>query len=193
MAKEGEADMGAAGMDKEMVEVGSMEFAMATVIAEAEALDPVTLEEARRRMDWLKWDLVIKVELEALKKVGTWGVIERPRGKILLHANGYCTSRRMQLERSSATRFDSLQKGLLRSMAWNITRPLHQLPNLLLFTQYSLLLLAIIGQSTCLISTVLSFVGNLMMITNISWSNCLAMKDLTPKKIVSSKLYNLWT
>ena len=54
MAKEGEADMGAVGMDKEMVEVSSMEFAMATVIAEAEALDPATLEEARRRMDWLK-------------------------------------------------------------------------------------------------------------------------------------------
>ena len=58
-------------MDKKMVEVGSVEFAMAAVIAEAEALDPATLKEARRRMDWLKWDLTIKVELEALKKVGT--------------------------------------------------------------------------------------------------------------------------
>ena len=45
MAKEGEEDAGAAGMDEEMVEVSSMEFAMATVIAEAEALDPAMLEE----------------------------------------------------------------------------------------------------------------------------------------------------
>ena len=32
-------------------------------------------------MDWLKWDLAIKAELEALKKAGTWGVIERLRGR----------------------------------------------------------------------------------------------------------------
>ena len=59
MAKEGEEDTGAAGMDKEMVEIGSMEFAMVAVIAEAEALDPASLEEARRWMDWLKWDLAM--------------------------------------------------------------------------------------------------------------------------------------
>ena len=34
MAKEGEVDTGAAGMDKEMVEIGSMEFTMAIVIAD---------------------------------------------------------------------------------------------------------------------------------------------------------------
>ena len=71
MAKEGEEDTGAAGMDKEMVEFGSVEFAMTTVITEAEALDPATLKEVRRRMDWPKWDLAIKAELEALKKAGT--------------------------------------------------------------------------------------------------------------------------
>ena len=81
MAKEGKEDAGAAGMDEEMVEIGSMEFAMAAVIAEAKALDPATLKEARRRMDWPKWDLAIKAELEALKMVGTWGVVERPRGR----------------------------------------------------------------------------------------------------------------
>ena len=35
MAKEGEVDTGAAGIDKEMVEISSMEFTMAIVIAEA--------------------------------------------------------------------------------------------------------------------------------------------------------------
>ena len=68
-------------MDNEIVEVGSMEFAMDTVIAEAKALDAAMPEEARRRVDWPKWDLVIKAELEALKKVGTWGVVERLRGR----------------------------------------------------------------------------------------------------------------
>ena len=81
MAKEKAVDTGAARMDKEMVEVGSIEFAMAAMIAEVEALDLAMLEEVRRRMDWLKWDLVIKVELKVLKKAGTWGVIERLRGR----------------------------------------------------------------------------------------------------------------
>ena len=68
-------------MDEEMVEIGSTEFSMATVIAEAEALITAMLEEAMGRMDWPKWDLEIKVELEALKKAGTWRVIERPKGR----------------------------------------------------------------------------------------------------------------
>ena len=38
-------------MDEEMVEISNMEFAMATVIAEAEALNPATLEEVRRSVD----------------------------------------------------------------------------------------------------------------------------------------------
>ena len=37
-----------------------MEFTMAAVIAEAKALDPAMLKEARRRMDWPKWDLAIE-------------------------------------------------------------------------------------------------------------------------------------
>ena len=81
MAKEGEADTGAAGMNKEMVDIGSIKFAMATVIAEAETLDPALLEGVRRRMYWLRWDLAIKVEFVALKKAGTLGVIERLRGR----------------------------------------------------------------------------------------------------------------
>ena len=74
-AKEGEADTGAVGMNKEVVEICSMKFKMAAVIAEAKVLDPAMLEEVRRRMDWPKWDLAIKAELEALKKAGTWGVV----------------------------------------------------------------------------------------------------------------------
>ena len=54
---------------------------MAAVIAEGKALNPATLKEVRRRMDWPKWDLAIKAELELLKKAGTWGVVERLRGR----------------------------------------------------------------------------------------------------------------
>ena len=44
-------------------------------------MDPLTLEEAMRRPDWPKWDLAIKTELDALKKAGTWGIVERPKGR----------------------------------------------------------------------------------------------------------------
>ena len=54
---------------------------MATAIAESEAMDPQSLEEARRRRDWPRWEEAIKVELDVLKKAGTWGVVERPRGR----------------------------------------------------------------------------------------------------------------
>jgi hypothetical protein len=67
-------------MDEDFVGLGSVEFAMAGAIAEAEALEPASLEKAWRRKDWLKWDEAIKVKLDALKKAETWGVVERPRG-----------------------------------------------------------------------------------------------------------------
>ena len=63
MAKEGEADTGAAEMDEEMVKISSIKFAMATVIAKAKALDPAMFKEVRKWMDWPKWDLVIKAKL----------------------------------------------------------------------------------------------------------------------------------
>ena len=100
-------------------------------------------------MDWPKWDLAIKEELEVLKKVGTLGVGERLRGETLLHANRYCTSRRTQPGGSSTTRPDLLPKALLKSTAWIIMKCSHLLPNSHPFEQYSPSLLAIIGPSIC--------------------------------------------
>ena len=36
-----------------------------------------------RRPDWPKWDIAItgKDELDALKRAGPWGIVERPRGR----------------------------------------------------------------------------------------------------------------
>jgi len=52
-------------------------------------MDPGTIEEARRRTDWPKWEEAIKVELDALKKAGTWGIVERPGEGTLCSANGF--------------------------------------------------------------------------------------------------------
>ena len=54
---------------------------MAAVTSEIEEIDPLSLEEAMRRPDWPKWDLAIKTKLDALKKAGTCGIVERPKGR----------------------------------------------------------------------------------------------------------------
>ena len=58
-----------------------IEHAMATAVSEIEAIDPQSLEEAMRRPDWKKWEAAIQEELGALKKAGTWGIVERPKGR----------------------------------------------------------------------------------------------------------------
>ena len=52
---------------------------MAAAVSEIEAINPQSLEEAKRRPDWPKWQIAIKEELNALKKAGTWGIAERPK------------------------------------------------------------------------------------------------------------------
>ena len=54
---------------------------MAAAISEAEALDPTSLEDAKRRPDWKRWEKAIQDELDALERAGTWKLVERPRGR----------------------------------------------------------------------------------------------------------------
>jgi transposase InsO family protein len=53
------------------------DFAMATVMAGAEGIEP-TYQEARRRSDWPRWHEAIQVELQNLKTSGTWEIVKRP-------------------------------------------------------------------------------------------------------------------
>ena len=53
-------------------------YAMVAGITETEALEPTTIEEARRWPDWAKWDEAIKAELRSLDDAHTWDVVERP-------------------------------------------------------------------------------------------------------------------
>lgn len=62
---------------------------MAAAISELEGIDPQSLEEVMRRPDWPKWEWAIQDELTALKKAGTWGVVEDQRKETLLKINGY--------------------------------------------------------------------------------------------------------
>jgi hypothetical protein len=43
--------------------------------------DPLSLQEAMRRPDWPEWDSAIKIELDALKKAGTWEIVKKPENR----------------------------------------------------------------------------------------------------------------
>lgn len=57
-----------------------MEFVFAAETADAEALEPRTLAEAKRRPDWPHWEKAIEEELATLKAAGTWRLEEAPPG-----------------------------------------------------------------------------------------------------------------
>ena len=72
--------------DGEANEQGGVEQAMAATISEAEALDPTSLEDAKRRPDWKRWEKAIQDELNALEKAETWKLVERPRGRNIVES-----------------------------------------------------------------------------------------------------------
>ena len=49
-------------------------------IADAEALEPSSLAEAKHRPNWLQWEQGIREELVMLNKAGTWELVEPPAG-----------------------------------------------------------------------------------------------------------------
>ena len=42
-----------------------------------EGLEP-DYKDAKKRLDWPKWQEVVKKELKSLKKMGTWRLVRRP-------------------------------------------------------------------------------------------------------------------
>src|SRR6266571_7859851 len=57
-----------------------LEHVLTAEVAEAEALEPRSLAEAKRRPDWLLWEKAIEEELATLKAAGTWRLEEAPFG-----------------------------------------------------------------------------------------------------------------
>jgi hypothetical protein len=57
-----------------------MEFVFVTETADAEALEPHMLAEAKRRPDWPSWEKAIEEELATLKAAGTWKLEDTPPG-----------------------------------------------------------------------------------------------------------------
>jgi len=55
-------------------------FVMVAGIVDTEALDLSTIDEARSRVDWGRWETAIESELSSLADARTWRVVERPNG-----------------------------------------------------------------------------------------------------------------
>jgi hypothetical protein len=57
-----------------------LEHVFAVETADAEALEPRSLAEAKRRPEWPLWEKAIEEELATLKAAGTWRLEEAPPG-----------------------------------------------------------------------------------------------------------------
>ena len=59
----------------------AVESTMAAAVSDTEALEPKTIGKAKKHLDWPKWKAAIQAELDALTKMKTWQVVERPKGR----------------------------------------------------------------------------------------------------------------
>jgi len=55
-----------------------LEWAFLADTTDTEVLEPRTLSEAKRRLDWALWEQAIEEELASLKAAGTWHMEELP-------------------------------------------------------------------------------------------------------------------
>ncbi|KAG2758119.1 hypothetical protein P692DRAFT_20710956, partial [Suillus brevipes Sb2] len=59
-------------------DLAELALALSEFTADAEALEPTTLTEAKRRPDWPQWEIGIRKELATLKAASTWELVDLP-------------------------------------------------------------------------------------------------------------------
>lgn len=87
-------------------EVQEEDWGMAMMMDAAEDLNP-TYEEAKRRLDWPKWEEAIRAELYSLEANKMWLVVERLKDANVARQNGSSESRKIRPVRSRNIRLDS--------------------------------------------------------------------------------------
>jgi hypothetical protein len=65
---------------EEKDDIAELSLALVDFTAEAEALEPTSLAEAKRCPDWPLWEGGIREELAMLATAGTWELVEPPAG-----------------------------------------------------------------------------------------------------------------
>lgn len=76
---EGVSEQMMAVLEDELMDLDE-ELAMLVETAEAEALEPSSLADAKRRPDWADWERALDEELATLHEAGTWEIVEPPPG-----------------------------------------------------------------------------------------------------------------
>ena len=79
-------------------------FALLAGITKAKGLEPMTIDEAKMRPDWPRWEEVINAELKSLEDAHTWNVVECPRNTNVVIASGSSKLRRTLQAKSTSTR-----------------------------------------------------------------------------------------
>lgn len=166
-----EEDTGAAGIEGESDQIEELEFGMAAAMAEAEAMDPGSIEEARRRSDWPKWEEAIRVELDALKKAGTWGVVERPRGRNVAKCKWVFRIKKDANGRIERYKARLVAKGFTQVYGVDYYDTFAPVAKLASSAQYLPSQLATTGRLICLIFTVPSLMENSITTKRSSWNS----------------------
>ena len=84
-------------------------YAMYAGVAEAEALEPCTVDKARKQLDWPHWDEAIKAELKSLDGAHTWDVIPRlPKGTNIVDCKWV-----FKIKKNSASEIDKYKARLV--------------------------------------------------------------------------------
>jgi hypothetical protein len=68
------------GLSTLLKDFDGLEYALVAETADAEALEPRSLAEAKRRPEWPLWEKAIEEELATLKAAGTWRLEDTPPG-----------------------------------------------------------------------------------------------------------------
>ena len=83
-------------------------FALLTGNAEAEGLEPITIEEAKTRPDWPRWEEVINMELKSLNDAHTWNVVDCPKDTNIMSCKWV-----FKIKKNAAGKINKYKAGLV--------------------------------------------------------------------------------
>jgi hypothetical protein len=86
-----------------------IKFVLVAETADAEAMEPCMLAEAKRRPDWLLWEKAIEEELSMLKAAGTWRLEEALPGANIIGSK--CVTLRWALWLDLSSDLDVVGEG----------------------------------------------------------------------------------
>ena len=72
-----------------------------------EGLEP-DYKDAKKRLDWPKWQEVVKKELKSLKKMGTWRLVRRPLNTNIVNSKWV-----LRIKKNSAGKIDKYKAQLV--------------------------------------------------------------------------------